>query len=231
MKEHPIPFTCPMVRAILAGEKTQTRRVVARTNSTISSRQWSAEDWADLDFLDATEDGAPYRKSVPGLDRGGYLRVDRKRGGERPHEVQCRIGTRDVLWVRETWRTDERFDFIKPSEIENGSIDFKASLPELLNQNVTAPLNGKWRSSRFMPRWACRLRLRVVSVRAERVQEITADDAIAEGVWHGCEDNPPATPQDCFAVLWDSINAKRGYPWESNPWVWRIEFERIEEDK
>ena len=75
-----------------------------------------------------------------------------------------------------------------------------------------------------MPRWASRLLLEVKAVRVERLQEISEDDAFAEGIsggdWLG---NPVGT----YRELWDSINAKRGHSWESNPWVWVVEFERV----
>ena len=87
----------------------------------------------------------------------------------------------------------------------------------------------KWRPSIHMPRWASRITLRVTNVRVERVQEISEEDALAEGVY-GDEAAPfdQATATMCFEALWDSINAKRGYGWDANPWVWVVEFERVE---
>ncbi|MBT3390324.1 MAG: hypothetical protein HN413_07920, partial [Chloroflexi bacterium] len=77
-----------------------------------------------------------------------------------------------------------------------------------------------WRPSIFMPRWACRIILDIVYVRVERVQEISEDDAIAEG----CTGEHFDLAVNDFIWLWDSINAKRGFSWESNPWVWVVEF-------
>lgn len=95
---------------------------------------------------------------------------------------------------------------------------------------------GRWRSPVHMPRWASRLTLEVVSVRVERVQSISEADAIAEGVdvmfntkMRAIGDPRALTVrQRAFGMVWDHFNAKRGYPWESNPWVWVIEFKRLQ---
>lgn len=90
------------------------------------------------------------------------------------------------------------------------------------------PENDKWKPAIFMPRWASRITLEIVSIRVERVKEITEHDALSEGVF-GDEvdwaDQP--MPSMCFEALWDSINGKT-HPWSSNPWVWVIEFKQIE---
>ena len=96
----------------------------------------------------------------------------------------------------------------------------------------------KWRPSIHMPRTAARLYLLVKSVRVERVQDIRSADAEAEGVektgtcrWRdycGIESGGFINPTASFVTLWDSLNAKRGYPWDSNPWVWVIEFRRVD---
>jgi hypothetical protein len=88
----------------------------------------------------------------------------------------------------------------------------------------------RWRPSIHMPRWASRITLEVAGVRVERLQEITPDDAIAEGVFgEGRYNTQPGMPYPVatFAALWDSINDKRA-PWASNPWVWVVEFRRID---
>jgi hypothetical protein len=83
-----------------------------------------------------------------------------------------------------------------------------------------------------MPRWASRITLEITGVRVERVQEISERDARAEGIQPVLEDgiwshNGHVLPRDGFADLWDSVNAKRGYSWDVNPWVWVLEFKQI----
>lgn len=101
----------------------------------------------------------------------------------------------------------------------------------------------KWRSSRFMPRWASRITLEIVSVRVERVQDISYEDALAEGVndyaaaitegLNAIGETPEQTarrlewPQRQYRLQWDELNAARGHGWDVNPFVWRIEFRRI----
>lgn len=89
--------------------------------------------------------------------------------------------------------------------------------------------NWLWSPSIHMPRWASRITMEVVSVRVERIQDITDADVIAEGTdtGEGAHFTPPS-PRMLFALLWDSIYAKRGFGWDANPWVWVIEFRRIE---
>jgi hypothetical protein len=91
------------------------------------------------------------------------------------------------------------------------------------DRDPTLRHNLKWKPSIFMPRAACRLRLEVTGVRVERLQAITEADAVAEGI--GEPPWPGGTAAERYGVLWDSINAERA-PWESNPWVWVVEFRK-----
>lgn len=102
----------------------------------------------------------------------------------------------------------------------------------------------RWRPSIFMPRWASRITLEITDVRVERLQDIGESDAQAEGVKPELWYRPPGKSEDDwrslggdwdhiyyrngFANLWNEINAKCGYSWESNPWVWVISFKRVE---
>lgn len=214
MKERPIIFSAPMVRAILDGRKTQTRRVVKLTDSGRVKESGSPRNW-HLDDPHAVM-ACPY--GVPG----------------------------DRLWVRETWQAffaDEvpasrprgpRHTMGIPAQPERESFVFYRA-----DGDLSHPEDGSeaiWLSPLHMPRWASRLTLEIVSVRVERVQEISEEDARAEGVrvWEEWQSRDlPAVlnmhdPRDAYAQLWDSINAKRA-PWESNPWVWVIEFRRAGE--
>jgi len=146
----------------------------------------------------------------------------------------------DLLWVRETWKTEavSGRNLQTKSPIHEAWVGYRADgrsasfRPEHppATGNLTKDGRVAWRPSIFMPKWACRLWLRVVDVRVELVQEITAADAMAEGC--ECECSKPtlqcAGNVHAFRRLWDSLNAKRGYGWDVNPWVWVISFERLE---
>lgn len=228
MKERPILFNGDMVRAILDGRKTQTRRVVWPMSLCI-----------------------PYRNS---MDKIKLRKTDNHYLFDFHYEdgtISTIYGTRpkyfvgDRLWVRETHGIQ-----LEPCEdYPNGCVIYKADLPDESDFQYEGG-GSAWRPSIYMPRWASRITLGVVSVRVERVQDISEEDALSEGIsetsfWKPKEmDNRPfeekwwddyyfwtSYPQVAFQNLWDSINAKRGYSWESNPWVWAIEFKRVKEQK
>jgi hypothetical protein len=132
----------------------------------------------------------------------------------------------DIFWVREKWRQ------IWPELWEWPKADYYANSILGIDKD-----KAHWKSSRFMPRWAARLFLEVKDVRVERLQDISEKDARAEGIkgkYMGYSrdllsdgiiheyDNV-----EQFMDLWDALNARRGYPWESNPWVYVYEFMRL----
>jgi hypothetical protein len=122
----------------------------------------------------------------------------------------------DRLWVKETWHQH----YI--GGIHGGRPCYRTD-----NQCESLP----WKTSLFMPHWASRITMEIVNVRMERVQKISDDDAESEGVDISglCTSTGPQTyAQYQFQMLWDSINAKRGYGWDVNPWVWVIEFKKLE---
>lgn len=215
VRERPILFSGAMVRAILEGRKTMTRRVAKMTSGGHLKEPGGHRRWhpGDPDAVAA----CPYGR--PG----------------------------DRLWVRETWAM--RDDTEPGTEHAKRYLGYKADGGGF---DPHDPMNwhswSRWRPSIHMPRWASRLLLDVREVRVERVQDITEADAIAEGIKQAfcphcgytyldcqiqadhrlCGHDTPESTRDAFAKLWDSINAKRGYGWESNPWVWVISFRRIE---
>lgn len=206
MKERPILFSAPMVRAILEGRKTVTRRV-------------------DLKF-------APVLVDAGFADE--YIR-------DPGNHCACPYGVEgDRLWVRETWAYFGGDEYLYQKE--RGAASYRADIEWGGLAELTRGIpGGRWRPSIHMPRWASRITLEVKSVRAERLQEIDGEDVPREGVTVprcGCErcgqtsEMCPATATDhidAFAELWESINGKRpGCAWSDNPWVWRIEFARIE---
>lgn len=203
VRERPLLMSGPMVRAILDGHKSQTRRVVADRNSEGNYKA------SQLDLARAWADGSKLKAFLtPEVSaRGGFM------PDEIIERLYCRYQVGDRLWVREAFHRipgNTRFCCYRAS-CENGS-----------------EKNYKFTPSIHMPRWASRLTLELTDVRVQRLQEITQADVIAEG----CPENgtPLASPEDFdwYRSLWDSLNAKRGYGWNQNPWVWALTFRRVE---
>lgn len=206
MKERPILFSAPMVRAILEGRKTQTRRIVKLTDSGRVKAVGSARNW----HLD---------------DPNAYLACPYGQPGDR-------------LWVRET--------FLEIGNLDPGFIVYRADYPECVPdglENIPSASAIKWKPSIHMPRSASRMTLEITNIRVERLNDISEEDAIAEGVDHR-ECPTYQSPEQLehmirfgsyawtidypggFKSLWESINGEDS--WGANPWVWVIEFERIE---
>ncbi len=205
MAERPILFNGAMVRAILAGQKTQTRRAV-------KPQPFEAS------FLDAPG------QYLPSFEEG-RLRVATSKGA---HLLTCPFGRPgDRLWVRETWA--------QPTTLDPGPSVYRADYPACVPdgfENVPPAEEIRWRPSIHMPRWACRLVLEITDVRVERLQAISARDCQGEGIqsdagggFHVEGGTHYSTdPIESFASLWTST----GGDWDSNPWVWVIEFKRVE---
>lgn len=219
MTDRPIPFTAPMVRALLEGRKTMTRRVLKPQPSP--------------DFIGATidADGLTVQPAfLFGSDTHKALRrIPRPRGG---------------LWVREAWRTDPGLDHLSGKKIEAACLEadyLRAWAPIVYEADGMAVHGvGRYRHARFMPRWASRITLIVTDVRVQRLQEISEEDAWAEGITPPSETMTMAEAAAIcsryktdhagiavYASLWDSINAKRGYGWDTNPWVVAYTFRTI----
>lgn len=255
MTERPIPFKPDMVRAILAGTKTQTRRIVATANSRFGSA--NRRYWPHADFA---------RASVDGRGTGSeYLHVPAHVGpcgdcdhwgwSETSHRLYAHVAPAGVwdeapspgytppatrLWVREHYYVAE----VAGQGSGNGFVIFD---DEWTDQEPAPrelrPITGRQFGSHaafHLPRWASRILLDVVAVRVERLQDISEADAKAEGVQTRAElypdqpmhaDEPPSaySHRDQFRQLWDSINGKRpGCDWASGPWVWVVAFRRAE---
>lgn len=130
----------------------------------------------------------------------------------------------DLLWVRESFAYAPNGKFLYranfPGDFGSETID--------LSTGETMPL--VWRPSIHMPRKACRITLQIVNVRVERVQEISKEDILAEGInahFAPRRKDPMPTPRSAFAQLWDNINKYRGFGWDVNPWVWAIHFQVV----
>jgi len=197
-KTRPILFSSEMVRAILAGRKTMTRRVVKHSKSKYIN---DTNHPIDLGVAEIVEGYAvlrvPWegRKSVPLL-------------------MTCPYGKPgDRLWVRETWG-----EFIR----RPGETVYKADDPVALGGS------NPWRASIHMPRHRSRITLEITGVKVERLQDISREDAMAEGIDSdgGDDVHRNRTTIENFAALWRDINGEES--WNANPWVWAITFKRVE---
>jgi hypothetical protein len=223
IKQHPILFSTPMVQAILEGRKKMTRRVV---KAGVPLGNW-----------EETMKKCPYGKAG------------------------------DILWVRETWRIialswskgyftiqykdgtkqmiEDNIDDLHAEKWINQCTEDAISAGRIFNDNTkmienSEPNDFRWRPSIFMPKEACRLFLRITDIRVERLQNITEEDAIVEGVRRYpsgeyqfyMKDKLQSVRPGCdlarisFCSLWESINGPKS--WQTNPFVWVVSFERID---
>lgn len=247
-KSRPIPFHKDMVLALLAGTKTQTRRLV-------KPQRGKQSKWLTPGLV----------QQVPGgyMINGGWQMFHPKAGtthtvdGLTVNEsadsplswIKCPYGEPgDRLWVKETWLRGYRYvggDMICTDENGNDlepEVFYKATDDNFVwhDDDGSPTETVPWKSPRFMPRWASRIELEIVSVRVERLNEISEADAEAEGVktWsdHVSKDSEGAygllglmlmrSPySNQYRALWESINGKGS--WQDNPYVWVIEFKQV----
>ncbi|TGE07728.1 hypothetical protein [Hymenobacter fodinae] len=223
IKERPILFSGAMVCALLAGTKTQTRRTTG------------------LDFINENP-GCWQRQWIPAKDGKHWLFTC----GDDRVQVRCPYGVEgERLWVRETFAKVPRTAYACSTGVEqtiNPASDWEAAV----YRAGWTRCQEHWKPSIHMPRWASRIQLEIVSVRVERLRSISAEDAIAEGIeqrfggwinyknpanhlskpeYEVCGEIMPASVLS-YATLWESINGEDS--WEANPWVWVVEFKRVE---
>lgn len=202
MKQRPILFKGEMVRAILDGSKTQTRRIFKNQPQMIVEKKtqiWDGDNSVLLGLL--TQSG-----------------------------IECPYGqVGDQLWVRETWRTDDSLDSKAPSTFASWPVKYEADGKVLANGAFHGNTKGKTRVSIHMPRWASRITLEITNIRIERLNDISEEDAKNEGTTpSGVGSNLNHLKYRAgFQSLWESINGNDS--WHINPWVWCISFRKAEQ--
>ncbi|WP_210502026.1 hypothetical protein [Pantoea ananatis] len=241
MKERPILLNAEMVRAVLDGRKTQTRRIM---------KVQPSEHFNPMNMVLETDYTAHWY--TPGvIDKHGYLQPAKKQvfgvAGEDEGYI-CPFGAvGDRLWVRETFSgnclDDDQIQDIKGGRDKASDLcEYRADYPDGYQA-----ADG-WTPSIHMPRWASRITLEITGVRVERLNSINYRDAVREGLvqeeynWHSSEyplddiafrtswesKRRYSSPQECFKYLWQSIYGEES--WQANPFVWVIEFKRVEAD-
>ena len=214
IKERGIIFNGEMVRAILDGRKTQTRRI-------LSPRQ--------LKMIDVASSIGECYPLVCGIQH---------ENSQSYYREWCPFGkVGDRLWVREAFRVHSRATDVatlayKASEQQSWTQQVARVPIELCTKQVSPEA---WTPSIHMPRWASRITLEITDIRVERLNDISQEDAQAEGMeltgWRPTYSDPDSggevqTPYDNFAELWESIYGQES--WQSNPFVWVVEFRRVE---
>lgn len=201
MKESPLPFTADMIKAVYADLKTKTRRVI---------KPQFTQLWGQ--GVRIGDDTYSCHVNIPVPDGWKWLRCPYGKAGDR-------------LWVREACAIGwcDTSPLAVDYHADGKRTHFVIETPQQA-QAAAAYINDSRRPPMYMPRWASRLMLEVVSVGVERVQDITQEDAVAEGC---VEIAGRSWGRLGFSQLWDQINGTRGYGWDVNPWVWVVEFRRL----
>lgn len=232
MAERPMMFSAPMVRALLAGKKTVTRRPVT---------------WRPKAFAPPTTEPGDHPGAPAWEPQGRHTVVHEHPDGAvcGAPVIRCPALAGDRIWARETWYDDS------PGQQDPKAVEYRAT-HRCFAWEAGCPCaddegHGLWRPSVHMPRWAARILLDVVSVRVERLHAIDDADAEREGIrgwskdralwkyapaddegdgpcwpWVDC----PRSARAAFERLWTEINGAES--WAKNPWVWRIEFRRVD---
>lgn len=228
MTDSHILFSTPMVRALLAGTKTQTRRTLKLPKRTFSGGP--IYEHPDMGGWEPTTNGG-----------GGCFTIG-KDGARQPRPETIGMWHRttgvafdaphqagDRLWVRESWRSHAHYDDLAPSEMGGEEpIRYEADGAHQTRGYPAISKLGRYRAARHMPRWASRLTLIVTEVRVQRLQDIGEEDARAEGIaplpagryYCGEDEEGPVTSKSAitaYAWLWNRINGEDA--WAANPWV------------
>lgn len=216
-REWPLLMKPYLLRATFDDYKVQTRRVVSPRNSLLDGKPWPRSiKPGDLIWENARTNNI---RLASGKLKAEIL-IRHKSGWLLTITPKYQAG--DLLWVKEAWGALHQFDVLKPSEIPN-----YAEILYRLDQH-DHPSVWKWRSPLFMPKRCCRLWLTIYEVGAERIQEITTESIIAEGLSSSLREHDAVVDLlEQWIKLWNEINDDRGFGWDVNPWVWPIEYARL----
>ena len=212
MKKRPILFNTEMVRAILSGNKTQTRRI---------TKLGISQNYALQKLVTIT---------APEKSAGNTAAIFTDTATGRSVAVECHFGkVGDQLWVRETHAFVNEPAYRRSTGVYqqiNPNNNYQACV---YKENFDRARCFPWKPSIHMPRWASRITLEITNIRVERLQDVTKESAVAEGC-----DLPSLPNQDWklgarhnFMVAWDQIYSN----WKSNPWVWVIEFKQVKNEE
>ena len=224
IKERPILFSAPMVRAILEGRKTVTRRAIkvqphidASGNFCVGSSNYGQDGYGKPVTKHFVNGCCPYGKPSDRLWVRETFAIESNRWADDPYSPPHKDG-----------RPTQRYEDNKWDQPHYKATDAE---PELWYDDRDSP-GCRWKPSIHMPRWACRILLEITDVRVERLQDITYEQAAAEGVHRGplrewCASDEGGAchkyPVSAFRDLWQSV----GGSWDANPWVWVVEFKRV----
>ena len=213
MKYRPIIMSSESIKAILSGNKTQTRRVVKFPKSVC--KEWGIAGAQDA--YGCTE------RDIDDPTHYGFLVA----GDMGYADIKCPYGAPgDGLWVKETWMASKYSnDGTRPAysaKFYKADGWSEADFEKWKNGWSKMPPT-KWKSPLFMPRSLSRINLIITEIKAELIQDISVADCREEGM---PKDNTDLGVRYCFGQHWNSINEKRGFSWKSNPWVWVITFRR-----
>ena len=243
MADRPILFSGPMVRAILSGAKTQTRRALnPQPNVTLDyTKGRSVQRLRCVGLVPGGKKGLPWWQAE---DERGPINAFADGRDSVKAEIGCPYGqVGDYLWVRETFSVDtgscsfggvySSFTTVTYRAGGEASFEYEGRWEDDPYLKAFNAQRGDWRPSIYMPRWAARILLEVTAVRVERLQDISRSDAKAEGFLPGLNGleswagQSYGNAQEAYRACWDSLNAMRGYSWNVNPWVWVLEFNRV----
>ena len=218
MQYKPMLFNTQMVRAILAGKKTMTRRLITPQPQARLCYIFAGKNFGKWHYPPKYAQGWGKAFQIP----TNISLEEREKNWNPPAHAG------DILWVRETWKTTEKCGLYPDWPIE-GSPHYIYKADDL---DCDATKFARWYPSIHMPKAAARIFLRVQSVSCQRIQEITTEECVREGIDEDMENVcGEGAARDSFRILWDStvkISEQSQYGWNANPWVWRIAFERCE---